>query len=227
MRRFREDENDHVDDDDTPLHHKRAFGSGLKRKRVEFVRAQEPELSSVTTAVKPAISIGDLYASVVLKDTPDASKTSTRDTSAAPQDEEPTICPVCALPVTESSRPHESSLAHQVCLTHSHPPSALDRSRMGLRALEAKGWDPDARQGLGREGEGMRYPIKVTAKEDTLGIGAKIPETVKKKEEKPKKLNRKEMRKLAEKEKLKNERLQRDIFGSVDVERYLRGGTGD
>lgn len=99
---------------------------------------------------------------------------------------------------------------------------------MGLRALEAKGWDPDARQGLGREGEGMMYPIKVTAKEDTLGIGAKIPETVKKKkEEKPKKLNPKEMRRLAEKEKLKNERLQRDIFGSVDVERYLRGGTGD
>ncbi|KAH7016914.1 hypothetical protein EDB80DRAFT_274110 [Ilyonectria destructans] len=212
------------DKEDVPLHHKRAFGAGLKRKRVEFVPAKDPDAgikSTIEGPKTPATAIGDLYASVVLKTAAPAAQPTDE---ATPQDVVE-ICPVCALPATASSRPHEASLAHQVCLAHSHPPSALDRSRMGLRALEAQGWDPDARQGLGREGDGMRYPIKVTAKENTLGVGAAVPESVRKKEkvEKPKKLNRKEMRQLAAKEKLRNERLQGEIYGRVDVERYLRG----
>ncbi|KAH7150406.1 hypothetical protein B0J13DRAFT_288376 [Dactylonectria estremocensis] len=212
------------DEDEIPLHHKRAFGAGLKRQRVEFVPAKDPDAgikSTIESSKTPATTIGDLYASVVLKAAPSALEPKDEPTSQDATE----ICPVCALPATASSRPHEASLAHQVCLTHSHPPSALDRSRMGLRALEAQGWDPDARRGLGREGDGMRYPIKVAAKDDTLGIGATVPESVRKKErvEKPKKLNRKEMRQLAEKERLRNERLQGEIFGRVDVERYLRG----
>lgn len=228
MRRFREPEDDIADDeDDVPLHHKRAFGSGIKRKRVEFVRAQEPDASIAAAPTKPTTSIGDLYASVVLKESPKSPKLAGENESPDETVPDPIVCPICNLPLTGSSHPHEASLAHQVCLTHSHPPSALDRSRMGLRALAAQGWDPDARQGLGRGGEGMRFPIKVVAKEDTLGVGAKIPENLPKKEEKPKQLSRKEKRELAQKEKLKNERLQRDIFGSVDVERYLRGDGTD
>ncbi|KAF7542260.1 hypothetical protein G7Z17_g11733 [Cylindrodendrum hubeiense] len=212
------------DEEEVPLHHKRPFGSGLKRKRVEFVPAKDPDAgikSTIEGSKKPATAIGDLYASIVLKTTPSVSQ----PTDETRPQEAVEICPVCELPATASSRPHEASLAHQVCLTHSHPPSALDRSRMGLRALEAQGWDPDARQGLGREGEGLRYPIKVTAKEDTLGIGATVPEGILKKEKvaKQKNLNRKELRQLAEKEKLRNERLQGEIYGRVDVERYLRG----
>jgi hypothetical protein len=95
---------------------------------------------------------------------------------------------------------------------------------MGLRTLAAQGWDPDARVGLGREGEGLRYPIKTKAKEDTLGIGATMPEPgsvpVR---ERPKPLSAKERKALEEKEKRRAERLQGEIFGSVDVERYLRG----
>ncbi|EMT60474.1 hypothetical protein FOC4_g10011745 [Fusarium odoratissimum] len=100
---------------------------------------------------------------------------------------------------------------------------------MGLKALKSQGWDPDARRGLGREGEGMRYPIKVVAKEDTLGIGATIPKEIreKKKEEKPKPLNRKEAKQLAAKERQRHERLQGEIYGRVDVESYLRGKGDD
>ncbi|KAK7429948.1 hypothetical protein QQZ08_003570 [Neonectria magnoliae] len=215
----------HSDDEEQiPLHHKRPFGSGLKRKRVEFVPAKDPDAgikSTIEGSKTPATAIGDLYASVVLQDVPPASKAG----EESPPKDAVDICPVCALPTTASSGPHETSLAHQVCLTHSHPPSALDRSRMGLRALEAQGWDPDARRGLGREGEGLRYPIKVAAKEDMLGVGARVPDSVLKKEkvEKPRKLNRKEMRQLAEMERIRNERLQGEIYGRVDVERYLRG----
>ena len=44
MRRSRHgEEADQDEQDDIPLHHKRAFGSGLKRKKVEFVRAQDPD----------------------------------------------------------------------------------------------------------------------------------------------------------------------------------------
>lgn len=223
MRRFRQLEDDLVDEEnDVPLHHKRPFGSGIKRKRVEFVRAQEPDAGIQAAAATPTTSIGDLYASIVMKDIPKVSKSTQQESESASA-----VCPVCNLPLTDSSHPHEATLAHQVCLAHSHPPSALDRSRMGLRALAAKGWDPDARQGLGREGEGMRFPIKVVAKEDTLGVGAKVPENLPKKEEKPKQLSRKEKRELVQKEKAKNEKLQRDIFGSVDVERYLRGDGTD
>ncbi|KAH6895643.1 hypothetical protein B0T10DRAFT_557835 [Thelonectria olida] len=220
-----------AEEEDIPLHRKQAFGAGLKRKRVEFVPAKDPDggISTTLAATKStSTAIGDLYASIVLKGgSKDASSSSTpkSESAAATTEGEVETCPICSLPATTSSGPHEVSLAHQVCLTHSHPPSHLDRSRMGLRALKAQGWDPDARRGLGREGEGMMYPIKVVAKEDTLGVGAKMPESVRKKEkeEKPKKLNPKEMRKLAEKEKRRNERLQGEIFGRVDVERYLRG----
>lgn len=219
-------------EEDIPLHRKQAFGAGLKRKRVEFVPAKDPDAGFAATAVPKSTSteIGDLYASIVLKEKDGSSSKDASSNSSTPKDEsapqvEAAICPVCSLPTTSSSKPHEVSLAHQVCLTHSYPPSALDRSRMGLRALKSQGWDPDARKGLGREGEGMMYPIKAVAKDDTLGVGAKIPENARKKDkvEKPKKLNPKEMRKLAEKERQRNERLQGEIFGRVDVERYLRG----
>ncbi|KAI9158193.1 vacuolar calcium ion transporter [Paramyrothecium foliicola] len=265
MRRQRQEADPaEVDDDDVPLHHKRAFGSGIKRKRVEFVRASDPDhgrIEAVNTSKK--IDVGDLYASIVLggqgsgapssTNSEVAAKKSHTNTTAAhegnksrqreedgtSQQAQPSasladdvvpgaalVCAICSLPITSGIREHEASLAHQVSLAHSHPPSALDRSRMGLRTLAAQGWDPDARQGLGREGEGLRFPIKTVAKEDNLGIGATKPEpgvAAAVEREKPKKLSAKEKLELAEREKKRAQRLQGEIFGSVDVERYLRG----
>jgi hypothetical protein len=217
------DDDDDVDDDDDeiPLHHKRPFGSGLKRQRVEFVPAQDPSTSIIPEPVPSGPSSGDIYANIVLAS--NKSKGSEQDAD----EQKPKLCTVCNLSYTTSLEKHEATLAHQVSLTHSHPPSALDRSRMGLRTLATAGWDPDARIGLGREGEGMRFPIKVAAKENNLGIGATAPEPLPPKEEKPKALKARERKELEKKEKRKGEKLQQEIFGRVDVDRYLRGETGE
>ncbi|CAH0050296.1 unnamed protein product [Clonostachys solani] len=239
MRRSRSSDEEE-EEEDIPLHHKKPFGSGLKRKKIEFVRATEPDETAVAASASrvKASAIGDLYASIVLGQSSASSGTPTptpevvAEAAAAggvtPQEtSNQTICPVCLLPITTSISKHNASLAHQVSLEHSHPPSALDRSRMGLKALEAQGWNPDARQGLGREGEGMRFPIKVSAKEDNLGIGATIPEMkegeVKVVKEKP--MSVKELKAAQAKEKTKTEKLQREIFGSVDVDKYLKKGA--
>lgn len=226
-----EEEEEDDDDDHIPLHRKRAFGSGIKRKRVEFVRAQDIDETAATASAPrdKASAIGDLYASVVLGGASSSSAAS-KSTTATPTEDnkEPTVCPVCSLPITGTAAQHEASLAHQVSLEHSHPPSALDRSRMGLRALEARGWDPDARLGLGLEGGGVRFPIKVPQKDDTLGIGAVVPETSEAdKQEKPKTLSAKEMKRQMKKQKEKDDKMQRELYGRVDVEAYLRGTGGD
>lgn len=247
MRRTRGEEEEENDEPEIPLHHKRPFGAGLKRKKIEFVRATEsdPGLpSSSTSSAGKGSLVGDLYASIVLGEGSSQSGPASRTESpGAPTDgeddeqsREPIICPVCALPITTSLREHEASLAHQVSMTHSHPPSGLDRTRMGLRTLQSQGWDPDARRGLGLEGEGPRYPIKVAAKEDNLGIGASAQQAnedaKKKKKEKeseapPRQLTAKERKALAAKERQRAERLQAEIYGRVDVEGYLRGNGAD
>ncbi|CAH0017319.1 unnamed protein product [Clonostachys rhizophaga] len=239
MRRSRGSDEEEEEEEDIPLHHKRPFGSGLKRKKIEFVRATEPDETAVAASASraKASAIGNLYASIVLGQSSASSSTPTPTPEgvgeeaaggAIPQEtSDQTICPVCLLPITTSISKHNASLAHQVSLEHSHPPSALDRSRMGLKALAAQGWNPDARQGLGKEGEGMRFPIKVSAKEDNLGIGATIPEMkegeIKVVKEKP--MSVKELKAIQAKEKTKTEKLQREIFGSVDVDKYLKKGA--
>ena len=234
-RDYRDDYDDY--DDDVPLHHKKAFGAGIKRQRVEFVRARDPDEDAVGTIAKAnnGAAIGDLYASLVLmKPTADSNSESKEpSTTATPTHKDDTdeypICPVCDLPITTTAAKHSASLAHQVSLEHSHPPSHLDRTRMGLRALESHGWDPDSRRGLGLEGEGMRFPVKLSAKEDTLGIGATIPE-VKVEEKKPKPLpmmNKREIKQERVRERKRAERLQAELYGRVDVEAYLRGNGND
>ncbi|UNI16893.1 hypothetical protein JDV02_003283 [Purpureocillium takamizusanense] len=248
-------EADDEDDDDNeepeiPLHHKRPFGVGLRRKKIDFVRATESDstLPSSTSSVAKGSLAGDLYASIVLGEgssvSASASRTESPGAPTADDDDDegarkPITCPVCALPIITPLREHEASLAHQVSLTHSHPPSGLDRTRMGLRTLQSQGWDPDARRGLGLEGEGPRYPIKVAAKEDNLGIGAsaqQASEEAKRKKKKgaeqepeapPRQQTRKERKALAAKERQRAERLQAEIYGRVDVERYLRGTGTD
>ncbi|TAQ86960.1 hypothetical protein B7494_g4715 [Chlorociboria aeruginascens] len=185
-----------MDDEDTyeiPLQDQRIFGAGIKRKRVHFV----PSSSAATPSPRDASgqSISDMYLNLVLPK--DSISTKTAQPVAAVSDTqeglpEPAVCDICNLPLSAASpetshsdpksRPHEASLAHQVCLTHSHPPSHLDRHRKGLAYLSSYGWDPDSRLGLGAKGEGIKFPIKLKEKDDKLGIGAVIPNGIKKKE---------------------------------------------
>jgi len=122
-------------------------------------------------------------------------------------------------------RPHEALLSHQVCLTHSHPPSHLDRNRKGLTYLSSYGWDPDSRLGLGASGQGIQFPIKTKPKDDKLGIGVVLPkEADRRKKEKVEKLDAGKIRKLYEKDKKKAERLREMFYRNDDVERYLGRG---
>ncbi|KAL9948457.1 hypothetical protein D7B24_007189 [Verticillium nonalfalfae] len=233
-----EDE-EHYDDDEyeVPLHHKKPFGSGIRRQRIEFVKASDADLSTIqdTRPGNSGASISNLYMSLVL---PDEKKP---QTTSAPQ---PANCAVCHVPLLEDEptesldeaadgqsatarRKHEASIAHQVCVAHSHPPSALDRARMGLTYLSSHGWDPDARKGLGSEGQGIQYPLKTKPKDDKLGLGLAVPKDFKGRVEKKKKpvtLDAKKSRQKAEADRKKGEKLREMFYGSEDVQRYL--GTG-
>lgn len=213
-------------EEDIPLHHKQPFGAGIKRKRVEFVRAQDTDKTAATASLKRENGnvIGDIYASLVLG----ANTPSTAGLSSTIATVEVVICETCGLEVKGTIEKHNATLAHQSSIPHSHPPSHLDRSRMGLRALASQGWDPDARVGLGASGSGVRFPIKTTPKEDTLGIGAVVPVVKKEKKVEIKKtLNKQELRKVRVKERERHKFMEREIYGRGDVERILRGeGSG-
>jgi hypothetical protein len=232
------------DDYEIPLQDQRVFGAGIKRKRVHFVPATTSSSTPATPPAAPAqtSSVGDRYLSIVL------SRTSTEDERSASEPPPTTssedgaldtfapssssICGICSLPLPSTSdsttRPHEASLAHQVCLTHSHPPSHIDRWRVGLRYLKSQGWDPDSRLGLGAAGQGIQYPIKPKVKDDKLGIGVVIPKEMdgRKKErlDKREKLDAGRVRKLDDRDRKRREKLQEMFYRSEDVERYLGGG---
>ncbi|KAK1522163.1 G-patch domain-containing protein [Colletotrichum costaricense] len=238
MRRRVEDDEDYEEEEDVPLQHRRPFGAGISRKPIQFVKASDPNLSTTQAAnkTKSGASVGDFYLSLVLGDKKQAE--AEKPSPAAGQ-----VCAVCELPVdkddgvrevgndnnkptTSRQKQHESSIAHQVCLTHSHPPSALDRSRMGLTYLSSHGWDPDSRKGLGAEEQGMQYPLKTRPKEDKYGLGLKIPKGIQGRIEKkkPQMLDAKQCRKKADEDKRKAERLREMFYASEDIDKYL--GTG-
>jgi hypothetical protein len=157
------------------------------------------------------------------------------------------LCELCSLPLSETpaddaetdtsantkrGTPHEASIAHQVCLEHSHPPSHLDRTRHGLRYLAAYGWDPDSRVGLGVVGRtGIREPIKQRAKNDTIGLGMAIDDKNntaaarqklrKQQQEQRQKLNAKQVRGAQMADRKKGDQLRELFYGSDDIQRYL------
>lgn len=236
------------DDDDVydiPLQDRKAFGAGLKRKHINFVPSSSATLSSSSTpqpsTTSSAKSISERYLERVLSTkahseppmssnaTSESNETITTVSTPLQQEQELStpLCEVCKLPVISSDRPHEASLSHQVCLTHSHPPSHLDRRRKGLAILATQGWDPDSRLGLGAQGQGIQFPIKPKPKNDTMGLGLVLPkEEERRKKEKKIGLDAGKVRKLAEKDKRKGEKLRQMFYGNSEVEKYLGGGSG-
>jgi len=228
-----------------PLQDQQVFGAGIRRKRVPFVRAESEALPAPPTAPKPALS--DRYLAIVLPqraEKPEHPQPQPFSANAqdGPASSHSAMCTVCNLPITSTStstttspssnrptKPHESSLAHQVCLTHSHPPSHLDRDHIGFKYLSSYGWDPDARQGLGATGTGIRAPVKSKVKNDTVGLGAfreadrgsRVQKEAK--DSKVVRLNAKQMRKQ-EAEGKKREMQLRNAFYGRDLEAYLGPG---
>ncbi|PUU73513.1 hypothetical protein B9Z19DRAFT_1004275 [Tuber borchii] len=211
------------------------YGSGIRRKRVAFVSASNtPDFETV--APKPSKLTGgeasSLYLSLVgLSSKTPSSPASTAVSSPSPDPElssaskDLPICEICSLPITDEHT-HEKSTAHQYALPHSHPPHHYDRSSLGLKVLMDSGWDPDERKGLGREGKGMRYPIKPVPKHDNLGVGVKPKKKKGKKgaEEKVRKIvGVKEARRMDNRAKARRANLMKEMGGGIDVEAILNG----
>ncbi|KAJ5379055.1 hypothetical protein N7509_012174 [Penicillium cosmopolitanum] len=242
----RQDGDDGEDGEDyfLPLEDQSIFGAGIRRKRVQFVRSSEHELNTTTTrpsSTPSGPSIADAYLSINhlrAKHTPHLHLPTHPSLNHLPKP--PDHCEICNLPlstdpskeISESDsidRPHEASLAHQVCLTHSHPPSHLDRTRVGLKYLSTYGWDPDSRRGLGAPGrEGIREPLKGRVKNDTAGLGVgldadgdRIKDPPPPPPKKVQKLNAKQMRKNQMEERKRGEKLRNLFFMSDDVLKYL------
>ena len=221
-----------------PLQDQKVFGAGISRKKVNFIpsRGVEEELASACPNPRP----GDRYLSIVMKRSEGADNRETKgieQNSPANQSSERdrtfnTLCEVCKLPVEKDNigiqriRSHEASIAHQACLSHSHPPSHLDRTRQGLKYLSTYGWDPDSRRGLGATGTGIRIPIKAKPKYDSLGIGVGPISTSSKVTKQPrKKLDAKQTRKAEEDSRKARQRIRNMFYQHDDVKKYL-GGNG-
>jgi len=88
------------------------------------------------------------------------------------------------------------------------------------------GWDPDERKGLGREGKGMRYPIKPVPKHDNLGVGLRLKKKKGKKgtEEQVRGIvGAKEARRMDNRAKARRANLMKEMGGGIDVEAILNG----
>lgn len=249
-----------------PPEYQRPFSSGIRRKRVQFVRSSDLDTTTAATpsSSSSATSIADKYLSIVMKqpapitspNTPTQREPSPplRTQSAPPiADAIPPVpvptsqttdfCEICNLPMVPATpegpatpldqkpRPHEASLAHQLCLKHSHPPSHLDRTRAGLRYLSTYGWDPDSRLGLGATGrEGIREPIKARVKNNTAGLGIGLDKDGDALPPKPapvkvQKLNAKEARKKIADDKKRAERMRKNFYQNDEVLKYLGEGA--
>ncbi|EWC45380.1 hypothetical protein DRE_00779 [Drechslerella stenobrocha 248] len=129
------------------------------------------------------------------------------------------ICTTCKARVTDW-RTHVRTTAHMVSEEHSKTPHHLNRQSEGYKHMVRMGWDPDGGGGLGAGEQGIRFPVKATTKNDTLGIGARAPKSIRDpadgvSESNPKKqrlLTAKQMQRLA-----KAERAARQ-----DLHNYLR-----
>ncbi|KAF2094842.1 hypothetical protein NA57DRAFT_15165, partial [Rhizodiscina lignyota] len=207
-----------------PIKDQRVFGAGIKRKRVPFVAASSPATSATATPPTSARSIAERYLSIVGVG-PEAERSVSAPPTVGPVEEaELAKCDICNRPIDDDSTavPHEASLAHQVCLEHSHGPSHIDRQRKGLSYLQAYGWNPDSRQGLGASGEGRLYPVKPKEKRDTVGLGVDIKALkAGKVAQKVERLNAKEVRQREANDKKRKDRIQKMFTANDDVERYL------
>ncbi|KAK5121752.1 hypothetical protein LTR85_004627 [Meristemomyces frigidus] len=238
-----------MDDDEyeIPLRDQRYFGAGIKRKRIQFVQSAGPEQSTSLPST-PSTTAADRYLSIVLKKPkaevlrpypappPDDSQAhqprrqcGNQDDAAASAQQHVakegatsvTACAICQKPVSGSdAAPHETSITHQICLQHSHPPSHVDRTRKGLNVLEGQGWDPDSRLGLGAEGsEGRLYPVRAIENPQRAGLGARFDKV--KPVEKPVRLDAGKVRLVEQKGKRKAEQLRNAFYRSEEVEKYL------
>ena len=205
------------------------YGSSIKKDRINFVPASKEER---VEPVRSSRSLGEQYLAIVLKGNVGSSGSFVTDGDVKSSSENAALCDICRLPVklgdaseeSHVTNSHDLSLAHQVCVHHSYPPSHLDRNRPGLRYLSSYGWDVDSRKGLGVTGDGRLAPVKATAKNNTVGLGIEVPKDAKR-VVKPILLDAGKVRKKDVLERRRRARLQEMFYQNEDVERYLGSGV--
>ncbi|RPB29409.1 hypothetical protein L211DRAFT_776174, partial [Terfezia boudieri ATCC MYA-4762] len=197
------DEEEYVGPEDWKKH--KPYGAGISQRRINFVKAGSVQARLATTkATTASTDVSSFYLNLVLKGSEAAPGTPALVTDATPtatairtgnaelitnterkgEDEEEVVvakntypvCDICSLPIHDP-RTHQHTIAHQSSLPHSELPHHLDRSSQGLKYLVSRGWDPDKKVGLGKEGaEGDRVPmaVRLKPKHDTVGLGVKI-----------------------------------------------------
>ena len=227
--RFHNDMSSYVDEvQKTPI-----FGSRISKEPVRFVSASN---ASEVEPKLPPRSLGEKYLAIVLKGRQDSKVTSATacegkisDVKDTPTDNDVVrLCDLCRMPRNDSGsqdqgnldKAHDISLAHQVCIHHSYPPSHLDRKSSGLKYLASYGWDVDSRKGLGASGNGRLAPLKPVPKDNTVGLGMAIPKGAKC-VPKPVLLDAGKIRKRQIVDKQKRARLQEMFYETEDVEKYL------
>ncbi|EPE02529.1 g-patch domain containing protein [Ophiostoma piceae UAMH 11346] len=214
---------------DVPLHRLPGFGTGLHRQRVTFVKAGEaPVDKPATPATSGGGSVSDVYLSIVMGGSIKTAKEEGTKAASA-------VCEICRLPTTpsassssSSSAPnhHDACLVHQVALEHSKPPSSLDRGRFGLAIMSAQGWDPDSGRGLGRDQQGMPYPIEAKKRLERQALGDKRKDDKTKNGAKKtldtRPRTKKDIKRMEEEKRRRHNRLHEQIMGNSDLDKYLR-----
>jgi hypothetical protein len=199
-----------------PFTEQPAFGKGLWRHPIKFIPASTPTTTpTASTSTSTPISIADAYLAIVCP-------------SSAPTTESShPICPTCNSPIKEAdNRTHYLSLVHQLSLPRMATPSAIDRTRMGLKYMEKHGYDVDARKGLGTTGEGRLYPIVPKEKRDLHGIGVPVRHE---RDSVPgvgkarvvERLDAGKIQKRAKAERKRDERLRKMFYEDEKVSKYL------
>jgi hypothetical protein len=200
-----------------PFVEQRAFGRGLWKNPIKFV-CSAPEVQPVTTSTNGK-TMAEKYLAIMFP-----------NGQPQPEPEAYPRCAICGEPVKETDqRTHYLSPAHQAALPRAPIPSAIDRTRMGLKYMTKHGYDVDARLGLGAAGQGMLFPIMPKEKRDKFGLGIDKKEHVKRRalggasrtDVKEGKLDAGKVRKFAQVEKRRHDKLQKLFYGNDEVEKYL------
>jgi hypothetical protein len=194
-----------------------AYGRGLWKNPIQFVSAA-PD-APITATTGNGNTLAEKYLAIMFP-----------NGQPQPKPEAYPACGICGEPVKEQDqRMHFLSPAHQAALPRAPIPSAIDRTRMGLKYMSKHGFDVDARVGLGASGQGMLFPLVPKEKRDKFGLGIDKKEHEKKRalggasaaDVKEGRLDAGKIRKLAKVERRKHDKLQKMFYGNDEVEKYL------
>jgi hypothetical protein len=194
-----------------------AYGRGLWKNPIQFVSAA-PD-APIKAPPGNGNTMAEKYLAIMFP-----------NGQPQPKPEAYPTCGICGEPVKEQDqRMHFLSPAHQAALPRAPIPSAIDRTRMGLKYMSKHGFDVDARVGLGVSGQGMLFPLVPKEKRDKFGLGIDKKEHEKKRalggasaaDVKEGRLDAGKIRKLAKVERKRHDKLQKMFYGNDEVEKYL------